>query len=44
MNDELLNSKDLNLELRELLDNLESINHSADLYSIIVEEKLLATV
>ncbi len=41
MNKELLNSKDLNLELKNLINNVENIRLDIDMYSVIVDEQVL---
>lgn len=41
MNKDLLNSKDLNLELRNLINNVENIKLDIDMYSVIVDEQVL---
>lgn len=41
MNTDLLNSKDLNLELKNLINNVENIKLDIDLYSVIVDEQVL---
>lgn len=41
MNTDLLNSKDLNLELKNLIDNVDNIKFDIDMYSVIVDEQVL---
>ncbi len=41
MNTDLLNSKDLNLELKNLINNVENIKLDIDMYSVIVDEQVL---
>lgn len=43
MNTNLLESKDLNLELKNLIDNVENIKLDIDMYSLFVDEKVLLT-
>ncbi len=41
MNNNLLETNDFDVELKKLLENIESIKADVDLYSVLVEEKLL---
>ncbi len=41
MNNELLNLEDFDIEVKQLLDNIENMSPNIDLYSVIIDEKLL---
>lgn len=41
MNNELLNTRDFDEEIKMLLNNIENIRANVDLYSTIVDEQLL---
>lgn len=41
MSNELLNSQDLDLEIKKLLEDIDNISSNVDLYKIILDEQLL---
>ena len=43
MSNELLNSQDFEIEIKKLLDNIDNISSSVDIYKIIVDEQLTLT-
>ncbi len=44
MNDNMENFEEMDTEIKKLLDNIENVKSTVDLYGTIIDEQLLAAV
>ncbi len=44
MNENMENFEELDIEIKKLLDNIENVRSTVDLYGVLVDEQLLAPV
>lgn len=41
MDNKLLQTEDINIEIKKLIDDIDNISSNIDLYKVIIDEKLL---